>query len=190
MRTLLLTSFVATLIFLSAGCLTVEQKVYRITLRPDLSGHATITFVDIRSESDDTVDITEEDFRQLIEFYLEGDQIERDNPGFRNVSKRLFEEDGVLKGELSFDFDSLAVVRLFRYDRSSPLMYFAGSPLSSEQLVETNGTRGPDWLPVVFWDHDAEEVIIRTRVVSEVSYHRSLLARYSAWRAARPGENR
>lgn len=186
MRPLLTALLIAACALSAAGCLTVEQKIYRVTLRPDHSGEAVITFVNIRSESDDTVDVTDEDFRQLIEFYLEGDQIERDNPGFRNVRKRLYEEDGVLKGDLTFEFDSLSAVRLFRYDRNSPLMYFAGSPLSSEQLVETNGTRGPDWMPVVFWDRGETELYIRTRVVSEVSYHRALLDRFRAWRSARP----
>lgn len=167
-----------------AGCLTVESKEYRISVRPDLSGEATITFVNILSESDDTTDISADDFLQLIQFYYEGAQIEEENPGFRNVRKRLFERDGMLWGEVSFSFDSIAAVRLFRYDGSSPFMYFVGSPLSAEQLLETNGTRGPDWMPVVFWQRDTTELYVKTKLVSEVHHQRSLLSHYRKWRAA------
>jgi hypothetical protein len=172
-----------------SGCLTVESKEYRIRLNPDLSGEATILFVNILSESEDTVDITADDFQQLTEFYLEGTQLEKENPGFRNARKRIFEQNGVLMGEITFAFDSLTAVRLFRYDRSSPLMYFVGSPLSAEQLVETNGTRGPDWMPVVFWSRESTELYVKTRIVSEVSSQRSLLKRFQDWQAGRvPGK--
>lgn len=174
----------------AAGCLTVESKEYRITLRPDLTGEATITFVNILSESEDTSDVSADDFTQLIQFYYEGAQFEEDNPGFRNVRKRLYERDGKLMGEVAFSFDSIAAVRLFRYDADSPFMYFAGSPLSAEELVETNGTRGPDWLPVVFWPRGTTTFFVKTKVASEVQYRRSLLNRYREWQAAGGPEKR
>lgn len=187
-RPLPLIAVVACAAFL-AGCLTVESKEYHIKLRSDFSGEATIRFVNILSESEDTLDITSDDFKQLTEFYLEGTQLEKDNPGFKNVRKRLYEQNGVLMGEVSFSFDSIAAVRIFRYDRSSPFMYFVGSPLSAEQLVETNGTRGPDWMPVVFWNRENTEFYVKTKVVSEVSYQRSLVKRFQEWQAAQvPGK--
>lgn len=189
MRFPLLIGVAGLLALFAAGCLTVAGKEYRITLRPDLSGEATITFVSILSESEDTLDITADDFQQLKEFYLEGSQFEKENPGFKNVRKRLYAQNGVLMGEVSFEFDSLSAVRLFRFDRSSPLMYFVGSPLSAEQLVETNGTRGPDWMPVVFWNRETSELYVKTKVVSEVPYQRSLLARFLEWQATQvPGK--
>lgn len=171
------------LAFLTSGCLTVEYKEYRVTLKSDHSGEATIRFINILSESDDSVDVSREDFRQLIEFYLEGSNLERENPGFHNVKKRLFEQDGQLVGELSFTFDSLSTVRLFRYNHGSPIMYFVGNPLTSEQLIESNGERGPDWMPVVFWERGARELYFKTRLVSEVPYQRSLLKHFHAWEA-------
>ncbi len=182
-RSLLLTGTLC--LALCSGCLTVENKEYRIKVRSDLSGEATIRFVNIVSEADDTLDISADDFKQLIDMYLNGNQLEKENPGFKNVKKRLYEQDGVLVGEISFSFDSISAVRLFRFDKNSPLMYFTGSPLSAEQLVETNGTRGPDWMPVVFWDRDASELYVKTRVVSEVPYRHSLLTRYQDWQAAK-----
>ncbi len=165
------------------SCLTVESKEYRIKLRSDHSGEATIKFINILSESDDTLDISTDDFHQLMEFYIEGTQLEEENPGFQNVKKKLYEQNGVLVGEVSFTFDSLASVHLFRFDRSSPYMYLAGSPLSREQLLETNGATGPDWMPVVFWPKDVTELYVKTKVASEVPYQKSLLPNFQDWQA-------
>jgi hypothetical protein len=166
-----------------SGCLTVESKEYRIKLKSDTSGEATIKFINIVSESDDTTDISTEDFDQLIEFYLEGNQLEKENPGYTNVRKRLYEENGILVGEITFDFDSLAVVRLFRYDEKSPFMYFVGNPLSAEQYVESNGLFGPDWLPVVFWHSGTRDLYFKTRIISEVTYRRSMTKLFHAWQS-------
>ena len=172
--------------FLSIGlpaCLTVGSKEYHITLNPDHSGEAVIKFINIMSEADDTVDISNDDFHQLIDFYLQGNQLEKENPGFHNVKKRLFEEDSVLCGEITFTFDSLGSVRIFKYDASSPFMYAVGSPLSSEQYVESNGMLGRDWMPIVFWPKDSRELYIKTKIVSEVSFHRSLLQNFKVWQS-------
>ena len=163
------------------ACLTVESKEYRIKLKSDHSGEATIKFINIMSEADDTVDISSDDFHQLIEFYLQGNQLEKENPGFQNVKKRLFEEEGVLCGEITFTFDSLGSVRIFKYDDNSPYMYAVGSPLSSEQYVESNGMLAREWMPVVLWQKDARELYIKTKVVSEVSFQHSMLKNYKDW---------
>jgi hypothetical protein len=171
------------------ACLTVESKEYRIKLKPDHSGEATIKFINIMSEADDTTDISSDDFHQLIEFYLQGDQLEKENPGFQNVKKHLFEEGGFLCGEITFTFDSLGSVRIFQYDGNSPYMYAVGSPLSSEQFVESNGVLAREWMPVVLWPKDARELYIKTKVVSEVSFQHSLLKNYKDWLAQQqPGQ--
>jgi hypothetical protein len=171
------------------GCLTVETKEYRIKLKSDNSGEATIKFINILSEADDTVDISQDDFNQLIEFYLQGNQLEKENPGFHNVKKRLFEEGGQLCGEITFTFDSLGSVRIFQFDNDSPYMYGVSSPLSSEQYVESNGTLAREWLPVVLWPKDTRDLYIKTKVVSEVSFQQGLLKNYKAWLAQQqPGQ--
>jgi len=172
-----------------SACLTVESKEYRIILKPDNSGEATKKFTNILSEADDTVDISSDDFQQLIEFYLQGNQLEKENPGFHNVRKRLFEEGGVLCGEITFTFDSLGSIRIFKYDGDSPYMYGVGSPLSSEQYVASNGMLAREWMPIVFWPKDAKELYIKTKVVSEVSFQRELLKNYKTWLAQQqPGQ--
>ena len=175
-------SFCAMLI---SGCLTVENKEYHIRLKSDHSGEATVRFINIMSESDDTVDISKDDFQQLIEFYVQGAKFESENPGFKNVKKRLYEEDGVLVGELTMTFDSLSALRVFKFDKDSPFMYFVGSPLSSEHFIESNGTFGRDWMPVVFWPKEARELYVKTRVISEVAHHRGLLRNFKEWQASR-----
>jgi hypothetical protein len=169
---------------LLSGCLTVETKEYLIKLKNGQSGEATIRFINILSESDDTTDITQEDFQTLIETYVRGNKLERDNPGFRNVKKRLYEEKGVLCGEITFTFDTLSAVRLFKFDKDSPYMYYASNPLSSETLVETNGILGEQWMPVVFWKKDTREFYVKTKVTSEARFRTSLLKQFREWQAA------
>ena len=168
-------------ILLFSGCLTVETKEYHITLKTETSGEATIKFINILSESDDTTDVTKDDFQQLIETYLSGDKLEKDNPGFRNVKKRLYEEKGVLCGEISFAFDSLSAVRFFKFDKDSPYMYYASNPLSSETLAETNGKQAEQWMPVVFWKRDAKEFYVKTHVSSEAHFLKNLLSQFREW---------
>jgi len=169
---------------LLSACLTVETKEYLIKLKNGQSGEATIRFINILSESDDTTDITQEDFQTLIETYVRGNKLERDNPGFRNVKKRLYEEKGVLCGEITFTFDTLSAVRLFKFDKDSPYMYYASNPLSSETLVETNGILGEQWMPVVFWKKDTREFYVKTKVTSEARFRTSLLKQFREWQAA------
>jgi hypothetical protein len=180
-RHLFLALALAASLTLLPGCLIVETKEYHITLKNGKAGEARIVFNKIQSETEDTVDVSKADFDQLIDQYLHGSQFERDNPGYKNVEKRLYEKDGKLNGEMTFAFDSLAVMRLFRYSNEGPIMYFVGSPLSSEVMVETNGTYGRDWMPIVFWPKGTKELYIKTRIVSQGSYHRPLLALFRAW---------
>jgi hypothetical protein len=189
-RTLIHSTFVLIAGMYLSACLTVESKEYRIRLTSDHSGEATIRFINILSETDDSIDISQDDFKQLIEFYLEGSQLEKENPGFHNVKKRLFEQDGALVGEVSFTFDSLSAVRVFRYDEGSPYMYFTGNPLSTEQLVETNGTLGPEWMPAIFWNDGAQELYVKTRVVSESAFRRNLVRHFTEWQATQQGQKK
>ena len=185
MRSALLLLWTLTAAILLPGCLAFQTKEYHIQLKTDHSGEALLRFTNLRSESDDTLDTSADDFAQLIGSYLNGSQIEKQNPGFQNVRKRLFEQNGVLVGEIEFTFDSLSAIQVFKFDRASPYMYYVGSSLSSEQLLESNGTSGGSWMPVIFWPKDAREFFIKTKAVSEVAYHRSLVDRFRTWEGQR-----
>ena len=176
--------FFTSLFVLLPGCLTVETKEYHIKLKNSHSGEATIKFINILSESDDTTDATKEDFLQLMESYVNGEKLEKDNPSYRNVKKKLYEERGVLVGEISFTFDSLSTIRFFKFDNDSPYMYYASNPLSSETLIETNGIQGEKWMPMVFWKKDAREFYVKTKIATESHYRRGLLKRFRDWQAA------
>jgi hypothetical protein len=166
---------------LLSGCLTVGEKEYRIHLSNANSGTAVIRFIDIGSETEDTTDASFEDFHHLIESYLEGDHFETENPGFRNATKSLYEENGVLSGQIRFEFDSLDVVRLYRFDDESPYMYYVGSELLSEELVETNGQYGGARMPVIFWPKETKDFMIRTRISTETPYRKSLVPHFREW---------
>jgi len=169
------------LAFFITGCLTVEKREVRIRLSDDHSGEATILFLNIESESDDTTNSSQQDFTELVKSYLTGDQLERDNPRFRNVHKRLFEKDGMLVGEVRLSFDSLSTLRLYKYDRNSPYMMFLGAPSSNEILEETNGVHGGDLMPVIFWPSDARDFYIRTKAHPGEHKRHSLLKYFHTW---------
>jgi hypothetical protein len=101
------------------------------------------------------------------------------------VSKRLYEDHGLLHGEIRFEFDSLASLRLYRFDSLSPVMYYVGDEFSTERVIETNGVYGGEIMPVVFWPRGTQELTLKTHVVSEAQYRRSLLPHFRAWEQER-----
>ena len=172
----------ATFLLLSMpGCLTVAEKEYHFKLLSDHSGTAIIKFIDIGSESEDTTDTSQEDFDHLITFYLRGTQFEEQNPGFRDIRKRLYEDGGRLVGEIEFAFDSLGTVKLFRFDADSPYMYYVGTDFFSEELAETNGDYKSNTMPVIFWPRGTTEFSLRTRVSSETPARRTLVDHFRRW---------
>ncbi|MDH4070453.1 MAG: hypothetical protein OEV30_08515 [Ignavibacteria bacterium] len=173
--------FIVTLIALN-GCLTVAGKEYHIRLHSDGSGTATIRFLDIGSESEDTSDVSAEDFEHLINSYLYGSEFEDQNPGWRNVQKRLYEDGGLLNGELTFEFDSISTVWLYRFDLSGPLMYYVGTDRLAEEVRETNGRFRPEIMPVVFWPAGTTELYLHTRIRSEAPDRRSLAPLFRHWK--------
>lgn len=169
-------------LFLLNGCLTVAGKEYHIRLHADGSGTATIRFLDIGSESDDTSDVSAQDFEHLVNSYLVGSEFEERNPGWRNVKKKLYEEKGVLNGELNFEFDSLSAVWLYQFDQLSPLMYYVGTDRLAEEVRETNGRFRQDVMPVVFWPVGTTELYLHTRIRSEAPDRRSLVQQFRYWK--------
>lgn len=176
---LILFTFFA-LIFLS-GCLTVEKKEYTFVLNDNHSGTLTIKFINILSLKDDGNDVSKTDFEDLINNYIDGHEIDDDYSTAIIRSKRLFEEDGVLCGEVIIDFDNLADVGLYQYDNKSPYMFNVGSFLDSENYLKSNGEFGGDIMPVVFWPKSLKSFNLTTFVNEPDETTLSLLDEYKNW---------
>lgn len=168
------------LLFLSS-CLTVEKKEYTFQMEDKNSGTLTIKFINILSMKDDTTDVSESDFQELVSSYIEGNEIEDDFPRAIIRGKRLFEEEGVLCGEVIIDFYDLASVGLFQYDKNSPFMFNVGSFLDSESFLKTNGQYGGDVMPVVFWPDSLKTFELTTYITSPDEKTVSLLSEYNNW---------
>ena len=133
MRRITFTPFLIFLLaVITSSCLTVEKKEYTFKLKNNHSGELTIKFINIISMMDDTVDVSASDFEELITSYIDGDQFEQDYQNATVRSKRLFEKDGVLCGEVIIDFNDLKSVGLFQYDTKGPYMFNMGSFLEGE----------------------------------------------------------
>jgi hypothetical protein len=170
------------LAFLFTGCLTVEKKEYTFQLKDNNSGTLTIKFINIMSMKDDALDVSQGDFEELITNYIEGNEIEVDYEKALVRSKRLFEENGTLCGEVIIDFDNLASVGLYQYDSKSPLMFNVGSFLDSETYLNSNGEFGGEVMPVVFWPKSLKTLTLSTYITDPDETTVGLLTEYHEWK--------
>ncbi|MCB0806584.1 MAG: hypothetical protein KDC05_12360 [Bacteroidales bacterium] len=170
------------LLGLLSGCLTVEKKQYTFELKDNNSGTLTIKFINIMSMKDDTLDVSEGDFDELIGTYIEGDELEKDYEKALVRSKRLFIEDGILCGEVIIDFENLADVGLYQYDNKGPYMFNVGNFLDSESFYQSNGEFGGEIMPVVFWDKSEKTLELTTHITDPDESTVSLAKSYENWR--------
>jgi len=163
MRRILLLVSVAFFGLLLSSCLTVEKKQYTFEFTGKNSGKLTIKYINIMSNVD-SAGVTEvEDFDDLNNNYINGNKIETSYPDAKNITKRLFEENGVLCGEVTMDFPDLAAARLYQMDKKSPYMFYASS-VDGETYVESNGTYGGEIMPVVIFPAKLKKLTITTSV--------------------------
>lgn len=167
---------------LLTGCLTVEKKEYTFELKGNHSGTLTIKFINIMSMKDDTADISESDFNELISEYIEGNEIDKDYEDAIVRSKRLFVEDDVLCGEVIIDFEHLSQVGLFQYESKGPYMFNVGSFLDSETYIDSNGDFGGEVMPVVFWPKSENTLRLTTHITDPDETTVSLVKQYQAWK--------
>jgi hypothetical protein len=160
------------------GCLTVEKKEYTFQLKDNNSGTLTIKFINIMSMKDDTSDVSDSDFEELMNSYINGDQLESDYENATVRSKRLFEENGVLCGEVIIDFKELNNIGLYQYEVKGPYMMSIGSFLEGETYLNSSGEYGGDIMPVVFWPKSQETLTLTTYVTSPDEATVGLLALY------------
>lgn len=161
------------------GCLTAEKKMYTIKLRPDGSGTGTIIFYNILSSEEDSSDVSVRDYTELVNQYLKGKKFEDTHPAYTNVKKRLYEKDGKLIGEITFDFASPDLVGLFRYKDKGTWVYYmgyntGGGDVSVEKYEESSGELAGDNVPIIFWPEGTTDFDIKTSLGADHST-RSLL---------------
>lgn len=169
------------IVFITSGCLTVEKKEYSFQLKDNNSGTLTIKFYNVMSMKDDALDVSQSDFEELVTNYIEGNEIEMDYEKAIVRSKRLFEEDGILNGEVIIDFNDLTSVGLYQYDSKSPLMFNVGSFLDSETYLKSNGEYGGEVMPVVFWPKSLKRLTLTTYITDPDETTVSLLGEYNKW---------
>ena len=172
----------AFLAFFVTSCLTVEKKEYSFEFTGKNTGTLTIKYYNIMSSKDDDLDVSKEDFDDLIKDYIKGDEIEKTYPNASNVKKRLFEENGKLCGEVKMDFSNLAAVKLYKHSKKGPYMLAFTDGLSSESYIESNGSYGGKIMPVVFWSKKLKKLTVVTKIEDDTDDTISLLKHYNDWK--------
>ena len=146
------------LIFTFSSCLTYEKKETTVKFEGKNRGTLTVKYTDIRSSfsPDEGTSINEQtlaDYQSLIDDYLKGDKLMEDFPHAEIQSKRLFEENGKLCGEVIFRFSTLEEIKIMQYEENGPYLYSVIS--FDEELEETNGKMGPDYFPAIYWENSS-----------------------------------
>jgi hypothetical protein len=182
-KSLIALPLLALILLFVSGCLTCEKKEYTFTLTGNESGTLTIKYINILSSMDDSLDVSEEDFMSLVNDYYTGSSVEDQYPGTELKSKKLFEENGVLCGEIVLEFSDLSQVKLYRHKGKGSYMYplNCGS-FDSETFDSGNGEYGGENMPVVFWDQGTKTMTMTTYVTYPDETTVSLLDEYLAWK--------
>ncbi|MBN2572420.1 MAG: hypothetical protein JXA68_09855 [Ignavibacteriales bacterium] len=178
-------SIIVTITFMLSSCLSVEKKEYSFKVNTDGTGEGKIKYINIISEMDDSSDVSDVDFDELINNYINGTYFEDENPNLFVTDKRLFEENGVLCGEVIFTFNSFQQIGFYKYPKCdcSPVMYNLGN--LSETYEISNGEYLGDETAMYFivWESETKEFEFTTIVSSAIESSVSLLPRYLDWEA-------
>ncbi len=165
-----------------SSCLTTEKKEYSFKFTGKNSGTLTIKYINLMSTSDDTTDMSKQDFAELLDKYINGDNIKTEYPTATNIRKQLFEVNGQLYAELSMDFADLESAKLYQHDSNSPLMLCLTNEKETERYLESNGKYGGANMPVVFWNKELKELHLITGITKPDESARSLVGRYREWK--------
>ena len=181
MKKFSLLSVLLLVLFVLSGCLTSQYKEYKFHFTSKTEGTLTITYVNIYSqiyEDEDIDSVLNVDYASVVTDYIDGSEVEKDYPEAKVKSKKLFEKNGQLCGEIVLEFKDPADVHLFKYDKKSPWMF---NIASDEEFFESNGEKSAEYLPVVFWDRKLKDDFELSTLVREPKdTDRSLLATWKA----------
>lgn len=166
---------ILTLTLLITSCLTIEKKEYTFQFNGTNSGTLTIKYINIYASSIDSASQITSDFNDLQTNYIAGEKIDLDYPGATNIKKRLFEENGQLCAEVTMDFADLAAVRLYQFEKKSPIMFCVTSAFDTETYLASTGHYGGDYMPVIFFDGENKVLKITTKISEPDSLSVSLL---------------
>ncbi len=162
------------------GCLAVDRKEYTWKIDADGSGTAKIVYKNIFSSGNTEEDMSADDFTSLIDDYIEGTAIDDELPDVKNLKKRLYVEDGLLCGEVTFEFEKLSDIGFYRYKGKGPFMRIVD--VVDETYIGTNGDWGGEGFPVVFWPDGTTEFELTTSLGdSQEDGSKTLLGYYEAW---------
>ncbi len=167
---------------LLTSCLTIERKEYSFEITGEESGILTVKYINIMSMKSDGGDV-ETDFNELMDNYVDGDLIEKQYPFAKLISKRLYEENGQLCGELKFEFSELNAVKLYQYNQIGPYMLSLHNGSGMEEFTGSNGSYGGDIMPIVFWPAYEQKLKLTTNIthpdkdcVSLLNMYKNLLS--------------
>jgi hypothetical protein len=167
-----------TLLFLVSSCLTCETKEYSFALTGKGKGTLTIKYNNIFSKNNDeeltALEELENDYDELINDYMKGDQLLSAFPNAKMISRRLFEENGKLSGEVIYEFHSVGEVHLFQTDAKGPYMYLLNS-FSFETVQKTNGTVGPEYFSAIYWGNKLKTLNFTTSLDEMDEFSTSML---------------
>lgn len=167
---------------ITTSCLTVEKKQYTFEFTGKNSGKLTIKYINIMSIVDSAGYTENIDFNDLLDNYLNGNKINEQYPTAKNITKRLFEENGVLCAEVIMDFPDLESARLYQFDKKSPYMFHASS-VDGETYAESNGTYGGDVMPVVMFPSKMKKLTVTTNISQPADdTYVSLLNEFRKWK--------
>ena len=169
------------LALLIIGCLQPITKEYSFHLKPDGSGNGKIRFVDICSVDAEGEEGVVEDFDLLINDYVQGNYFEEENAQLNVTDKKLFEENGILVGEITFEFASLTDAGLFRYDECDCCPIMLIELTLGETIGQSNGKLADGVDGIYLWDKDESDISFSTVFEATDSGKVSLLPMYNEW---------
>lgn len=184
-RTALLALLLFVTALMSGGCLIAEKKEYRFKVNADGSGTGTIKFINIVSQDDDDQDVSFKDFAELVTDYVEGTKWEDENSYCTVTGKKLYEQNGVLVGEVSFTFTDWNAAGFLIESGCSccPVLYHFEGTNNENYSASSGEYLGADGgLPLIKFASGTKQFDMDTYFLENLDGTHPLLKHYSSWK--------